>query len=231
MPRSTASTLVLFALPLVLIGCGDDPAANVPKATVAPAKDAPPPDSAAPAPVAATATTPVPVPVPAGALAIKPATSKIEFVGGKKIGGSHPGGFKAFSGTVTLVEGKPEVKSIVVDIDTNSIFSDDEKLTGHLKNQDFFEVTKYPTAKFATTEIKAGGNKGASHTLVGNLTLHGVTKSITIPATLTLVGGVVTLKSEFALNKNDFGMTFGGPGNVIREQVVIKLDVRAEAGA
>ena len=58
--------------------------------------------------------------------------------GSKKVGGAHNGGFKTFNGVVELVEGKPEVKSISVEIDNTSIFSDDEKLTGHLKNADFF---------------------------------------------------------------------------------------------
>ena len=160
-------------------------------------------------------------------LAIDPATSKVEFIGAKKIGGSHNGGFKSFKGTAELATDKPELKSIAVDIDTTSIFSDDPKLTEHLKNKDFFEVDKYPTATFTTTEIKPGGEKGATHTLVGDLTLHGVTKSITIPATVKVEPDSMSLTSEFALDKNDFGMTNGGPGDVIRHDVVIKLDVKA----
>jgi polyisoprenoid-binding protein YceI len=239
-----ASTL-LFAFGLA--GCGDDPAKDVPKAEVGTVKPSPSPvdakpDKAASAPSPApakdaekpqeaaktSAATPSPAAAAAGAteLAILPATSKIEFIGSKKIGGSHNGGFKAFAGTARLAADKPELKSIAVDIDATSIFSDDPKLTGHLKNKDFFEVDKYPTATFTTTEIKPGGDKGATHTLVGNLMLHGVTKSITIPATVKVDDGSVSLTSEFSLNKDDFGMTFSGNG-VIRPDVVIKLDVKA----
>jgi polyisoprenoid-binding protein YceI len=222
----TAPLLVVLAL----AGCGEDPAASVPKA-----------DVAAPKPIAAVETKPAteaaspaePKAKEAAAdpgaalLAIEPATSKIAFIGSKKVGGAHNGGFKAFHGTAELVPGKPELKAIVVDIDTPSIEADDPKLTEHLKNKDFFEVEKYPTAKFVTTEIKPGGDKGATHTLVGNLTLHGVTKSITIPAVLKVDADSLVLTSEFALNKDDFGMTFSGPGGVIRPEVVIKLDVKA----
>ena len=219
-------TIPALMASLTMLGCGEDAAKDVPKVTAEAPKpvpaDAPKTSSDAKGAPASTITA-----APSTALAITPATSKIEFIGSKKVGGAHNGGFKAFDGKVEMHDGKPEVKSIAVDIDTTSIFADDDKLTGHLKNQDFFEVSKYPTAKFVTTEIKAGGEKGATHTLVGNLTLHGVTKSITIPATVKVEGDSMTLKSEFALNKNDFGMTFGGPGNVIREEVVIKLDVKA----
>ncbi len=221
----TAPLLVVLAL----AGCGEDPAASVPKADVA----APKPVAAEPKPAAEVASPAEPkakeaAPAPGAALlAIEPATSKIEFIGSKKVGGSHNGGFKAFHGTAELVPGKPELKAVVVDIETPSIYSDDPKLTDHLKTKDFFEVEKYPVARFETTEIKPGGDKGATHTLVGNLTLHGVTKSITIPATVKVEPDSMSLTSEFALDKNDFGMTNGGPGDVIRHDVVIKLDVKA----
>ena len=230
-------------------GCGDDPAKDVPKAEVgtprlSPAPADAKPDAAAPAPAPAPAkdaekpqeatktssSAPEAAPSAAGGteLAILPATSKIEFIGSKKIGGAHNGGFKVFNGTARLAADKPELKSIAVDIDATSIFSDDPKLTTHLKNKDFFEVEKFPTATFVTTEIKAGGDKAGKSTdeLVGNLTLHGVTKSITVPAVIKVDGGSVSLTSEFSLNKDDFGMTFSGNG-VIRPDVVIKLDVKA----
>ena len=215
-------TVPALMLGLMMVGCGEDAAKDVPKATAEAARPVP-----SDAPKAADASTKGAAPATSNALAIAPTTSKIEFIGSNKIGASHNGGFKTFDGIVAMHDGKPEVKSIAVDIDTKSLYSDDEKLTGHLKSKDFFEVETHPTAKFVTTEIKPGGEKGATHTLVGNLTLHGVTKSITIPATVKVEGDTMTLKSEFALNKNDFGMTFGGPGNVIREEVVIKLDVKA----
>ncbi len=142
--------------------------------------------------------------------------------------GSHNGGFKKFSGTVELAADKPEVKQITVDIDMDSLWADNEKLTTHLKSPDFFDVPKNPKSTFVTTEIKPGGEKGASHTITGNLTLHGVTKSITFPATLTVKDDAVTLTSEFALNRREFGINLAGkPNDLIRDEVVIKLDVKA----
>jgi polyisoprenoid-binding protein YceI len=247
-------TLIAPALivALALAGCGDDPAKDVPKAEVGSPKLPPYPNdpksaagktSPAPAPAPAPKAEPAKdaekpkeatktsatTPAPAGAvgLAILPETSKIEFIGSGPMAGAHPGGFKAFSGSAQLADDKPELKSIAVDIDTTSIFSDNPKLTTHLKSKDFFEVEKFPTATFATTEIKAGGDKAGkyTHEIVGNLTLHGVTKSITIPAVIKVDGGSLALNSEFSLNKDDFGMTYGG--GQIRPDIVIKLDVKA----
>ena len=137
MRHKSAPAVLLVAL--ALVGCGENAAENVPKAVVAPAKDVKPSgaaDASLPAPTTIAA--------PAGPLAITSATSKIEFIGSKKVGGAHNGGFKTFNGSVELVSGKPEVKAISVDIDTASIFADDDKLTGHLKNADFFDVPNSP---------------------------------------------------------------------------------------
>ena len=76
--------------------------------------------------------------------------------------------------------GPVEAESVVVEM--ASVKSDDEKLTGHLQSPDFFDVAKYPKATFESTEIKKGGDKGATHTVTGNLDFHGVKKSITFPA-------------------------------------------------
>ena len=78
------------------------------------------------------------------------------------------------------------------------------------------------------TTIKAGGEKGASHTVTGNLTLHGVTKSITFPATIAVSGGVATVESSFAINRKDFGISYAGaPDNLIRDDVALSLHVKA----
>ena len=61
----------------------------------------------------------------------------------------------------------------------------------------------------------------------GNLNLHGVTKSITFPATITAEPGAVTVNSTFALNRKDFGINYaGGADNLIRDEVVMTLKVR-----
>jgi polyisoprenoid-binding protein YceI len=158
------------------------------------------------------------------ALKLTPENTKIEWVG-SKAEGKHVGGFKQFAGTLDLKGGDPVAARVGVEIETDSIFSDDQRLTGHLKNQDFFEVQKYPKATFASTAIKAGGSGGATHTVTGDLTLHGVTKPVTFPATIAVTADAATLTSEFTINRQDFGMTYGQ--GKVHDQVVIKLSVKA----
>lgn len=152
--------------------------------------------------------------------------SRIEFVA-SKVTGSHNGSFKKFSGDIDF-NGQPENSRVSITIQTNSVETDTPDLTRHLQTPDFFDVVKYPQATFVSTEIKPGGEKGATHTVSGNLTLHGVPKSLTFPATIVVSPGAVTVDSTFALNRKDFGINFAGASdNLIRDEVVLTLKVRA----
>ena len=154
--------------------------------------------------------------------------SRVSWVG-SKVTGKHEGGFNTFNGTVDVVDGAPEKSKVNVDIDANSLSTDSEKLVGHLKSPDFFDTAKFPKATFVSTDIKKGGEKGASHTVTGNLTLKGVTKSITFPATIAVAGDTASLDAEFSINRQDFGLTYAGKADdLIRNDVVIKLAIKAK---
>jgi len=157
---------------------------------------------------------------------ITPQTSKIEFVG-SKVTGSHNGSFGDFSGQVDYA-GSPEQSRVNIVIKSDSLTTDTPDLTKHLKTADFFDVAKFPEAKFVSTSIKPGGDKGASHTVTGNLTLHGVTKAVTFPATINVTPEVATVDSTFSINRKDFGINYAGQAdNLIRDDVVLKLTIRA----
>ena len=157
--------------------------------------------------------------------------SKVTWVG-SKVTGKHDGGFGAFKGTVDVVDGAPEKSKVDVQIEAESLTSDTEKLTGHLKSPDFFDVKTHPKATFVSTEVKKGGEKGATHTITGNLTIKGITKTITFPATVTLSGDAANVDAEFAINRRDFSLNYAGmPNDLIRDDVVIKLLIRAKKAA
>jgi len=155
--------------------------------------------------------------------------STIGFVG-SKVTGSHNGGFKTFTGHFTVKDGKPVGNDHKVTIDMASTWSDAEKLTGHLKSPDFFDVEKFPQTTFDVTELKAGDN--GAYTVAGNFTLHGVTKNISFPATVTQGTDTVTIKSEFDIKRKDFGIVYPGKAeDLIRDEVIIKLDLTAKPEA
>lgn len=156
------------------------------------------------------------------------ADSKVDFVGAK-VTRKHDGSFKTFSGTVHLVDNDPTKSSVSVTIDVASIQSDEQKLTGHLKSPDLLDVAKFPQATFSSTAIKPGGEKGATHTVTGNLQLHGVTKSISFPATIKPSPNEVDIDAEFAINRKDFGIVYPGmPDDLIKDDVLIKLQIHAK---
>ena len=149
---------------------------------------------------------------------------------GSKVTGSHDGGFKTFTGHFTVKDGKPVGNDHKVVIDMDSTWSDAEKLTGHLKSGDFFDVEKFAQSTFDVTELKAGDN--GKYTVAGNFTLHGVTKNITFPATVTQGSDTVTIKAEFDIKRKDFGIVYPGKAeDLIRDEVVIKLDLTAKPEA
>ena len=152
--------------------------------------------------------------------------SKIEFVG-SKVTGSHNGSFQDFSGQIDY-PGNVEQSRVNITMKTDSLTTDTADLTKHLKTADFFDVAKYPEATFVSTSIKAGGEKGASHTVTGNLTLHGATKSVTFPATIAVTPGVASVDANFSINRKDFGINYAGAANnLIRDDVVLTLTIRA----
>jgi polyisoprenoid-binding protein YceI len=208
------SISTLGALLLTLGACDNEPGKDKAKAGVAAPQDT---SAAAAAPADAT-------------FAFSNANSKVNWTGAK-VTGKHDGSFGTFSGTVKAAGNDPTKSSVTVEIDTASVTSDTEKLTGHLKSADFFDVEKFPKAKFTSTAIKAGGDKGASHTVTGNLELHGVTKSITFPATIKMTADAVDVDAEFAINRKDFGIVYAGKADdLIKDDVLIKLEIRAKKG-
>ncbi|HMT09519.1 MAG TPA: YceI family protein [Pyrinomonadaceae bacterium] len=205
-----------------------DPAANKPKATTTA------PSSASPAVPASSTAAPSTTDVfasfkPKGtAIDVDAATSKIEFTG-SKVTGKHDGGFKTFTGKIDLVGEKAEDSAVVFEIEMASVFTDADGLTKHLQNEDFFEVGKFPKASFVSTKIVADAAKGAgNYTVTGDMEIRGVKKSITFPAKITVAADAVTVNSEFAINRKDFGIAYAGKADdLIRDDVVLRLDLKA----
>lgn len=88
------------------------------------------------------------------------------------------GRFNNFSGEFTYSPDKPAENKISIDIDTTSLDSNHAERDKHLRSEDFLNTKQFPQASFISTSYKPTGEKTAQ--LVGDLTLHGVTKPVTI---------------------------------------------------
>ena len=90
------------------------------------------------------------------------------------------GRFNDFSGKFSYDQAKPEASSISVTINTASLDSNHADRDKHIKGSDFLNVSKFPEAKFVSQKVE---DEGAGNLkITGDLTLHGVTKSIVIQA-------------------------------------------------
>lgn len=207
------------AIALLITGCADNPADDVSKAAVEEADtDA---DTKAVAPPVSEEKK----------IFVFSKSSKIEWTG-SKVTGSHSGGFANFVGKFEVVGSElvPGGKHFVT-VDMASVFSDNEKLTEHLKSEDFFDVAKYPIARFQLRE--ATRQEGDNFEISGILDMHGMAKKITFPATMKLSGKetLLDMQAEFSINRKDFGIVYPGkPDDLIRDEVVMKFDVSAMPG-
>lgn len=170
--------------------------------------------------------------------------------------GYHKGGFDPRFGTLqaegTLSVANDQITGGSFVIDINSLATDEKSvdpattggktaadLDGHLKNADFFESDKYPTAKFEITNVApfdAAKDKsvlqGATNVISGNLTIKDKTVNVTFPAKVTISGETVNLQSQFTINRQDWGLSYGTEGDpkdwMISQEVDIALDINAK---
>ena len=153
---------------------------------------------------------------------------------GSKIAGKHMGTFAVSNGNVKVNNGK--VVGGKFTIDMNSMVVTDlkagegkEDLEGHLKSADFFNVAANPTSTFEITNVANGS-------VTGNLTMMGVTKSITFPANIMVTDqGVKVESSDFTINRTDFGMKYGSASffdglkdKAINDEVSLKVSLSAK---
>lgn len=149
--------------------------------------------------------------------------STIGFIGAK-VTGDHKGGFKTFEGSADVADGK--LSALMVTVQTDSIFSDAEKLTEHLKSPDFFDTAKFPTATFKLTEATEDKKEGQTHMVAGELMMHGVTKKVTFPANVEVTDGEIKAKADFKVNRKDFEIVYAGkPDDLIKDEVALQLDL------
>lgn len=162
------------------------------------------------------------------------AHSSVQFAVSHLMVSTVRGTFNKFSAIVDFNEDDPTKSTVDATIDATSIDTREAKRDEHLKGPDFFDVVKYPVITFKSKSIaKTGEDK---YRVIGDLTLHGVTKEVSLEATgspkplkdpfgKTRIGGALRGK----VNRKDFGMTWNkgldSGGVVVGDEVTITIDV------
>lgn len=159
------------------------------------------------------------------ALAIDTSRSAINWKAAK-VTRAHDGGFNTFYGTISVADN--QVVGADIMIDTRSIWSDTQRLTNHLKSPDFFDVETYSQAQFVANQIEPADSTGATHLVTGNLTMHGQTKAVTFPATISLEDDDVRAAADFIIDRRDWGINYKGQADdLVENSVRLILDVVA----
>ena len=144
------------------------------------------------------------------------------------------GEFNEFSGMILYDDENITKSSVDVTINTASIDTKDPKRDDHLRSPDFFDVAKFPQISFKSKRIEKTSD---GYAVIGDLTMHGVTKEIRIPFS---IAGVVTdpwgnvrlgLSGKTKLNRQDYGVSWSkkmdNGGLVAGDDVEIDLEVEA----
>ncbi len=144
------------------------------------------------------------------------------------------GRFTDFEGAINIAE-NPLESSVEVTIQAASINTGDGNRDGHLRNEDFLDVEKYPTLTYKSTSVRHG--KGSSFVVDGDLTIHGVTKPVSLDLDYegTVVdpwGGVrAVFSAKTKINREEFGLTYNQAletgGVLIGKDITIDLEVEA----
>jgi polyisoprenoid-binding protein YceI len=146
------------------------------------------------------------------------------------------GRFTDFAGTVELDEANPERSRVSVTINPASIDTAEAQRDGHLRSADFFDVEKFPTLTFESTSVAPRGHH--AYDVAGNLTIHGVSKQVTLPASFLGVAKdpwgneKFVFEAEMTLNRKDFGLVWNAAletgGFLVGDEVKVRLSVQAK---
>jgi len=125
---------------------------------------------------------------------------------GRKVTGQHTGTIKISSGELIFAGKAVKGGSFVMDM--KSITSDSERLTGHLKTDDFFSVEKNPTSEFQITKVTSAGADRVN--ITGNLTIKGITQPLTFPASIKKDGkSVAAVAKGIKVNRAKYDVRYG----------------------
>ena len=165
---------------------------------------------------------------------------------GKKPGQEHTGYVKLRSGEFTLTNNEITGGSFIIDLRsiTDVDISDEgmnKKLVSDLKSQHFFDVARYPTAKFVITRItrlpvNVNENPKATHQIEGDLSMKGITKKISFEASINMLKGKLTVNTPpFSLDRTQWGINYQSKSVVadlkdrfIQDDIILSIDLTTD---
>jgi polyisoprenoid-binding protein YceI len=175
---------------------------------------------------------------------IDPSVSSLEWTGRKLLGSFHNGQVQLKNGSAvveggTLVGGNFEIDMSTISVADIKDPKDNQKLTGHLKSDDFFKVQAFPASTFKfkkATPIANAAPGQANYEITGDLSILGITKSITFPATVTVTSNEASATGKVTVDRTLWNIRYGSGkffdnlgDKVIKDEFEVALNLKAKA--
>lgn len=154
---------------------------------------------------------------------IQPEASEITFRATSRLMNAD-GRFARFSGDVMVDPAVLAGARVSLTIDTASLDTGIEMRDNHLRSSDFFDVERFPTVAFQSVRVEAAGRRA---TVVGRLTLHGVTREIAVPIDVQITSAALVASGEFIVNRGEYAMNYNSFLNPIGNEVRVAFTFRA----
>jgi polyisoprenoid-binding protein YceI len=157
--------------------------------------------------------------------AIQPEVSEVTFHATSRLMNAN-GRFHRLGGEVLVDPRDPATARISLSVEAASIDTGIGMRDNHLRSADFFDVQRYPTITFESLRVETTGRRA---TVTGRLTLHGVSREVTVPVDVALSDIAMEASGEFVLNRGDYGMSYNSFLNPIGNEVRVSFTFRARA--
>lgn len=154
---------------------------------------------------------------------IQPEASEITFRATSRLMNAE-GHFGRFSGDVVADPAGPTGARINLTIDAASLETGIEMRDKHLRSADFFDIERFPIIAFQSVRVEAAGRRA---TVMGRLTLHGVTREIAVPVDVQITETALVASGEFIVNRGEYAMNYNSFLNPIGNEVRVAFTFRA----
>ena len=170
----------------------------------------------------------------AGAYTIDPAHTRLGFSARHAMVATVRGSFTDFTGTAHVDTANPASSKVEVSIVADSISTGNEQRDGHLKSGDFFESEQFPNITFTSTDVARDGDEW---TITGDLTIKGVTHSVSVPFEYTgsaqdpFGNTRIGFEGGTTIKRSDWGISFNAAletgGVLVSDKVKLEFDISA----
>jgi len=162
------------------------------------------------------------------AWAVDRSKSRIVFVG-RQMGAASKGWFEKFTASIHFDPKNLAASKAEVLIDVASAYTGNQDIDAEMRKEKWFDVARFPTARFVTTAIRAKGEN--VYEASGTLTIRNITRNIVLPFKVALTGGgkMAKVTGELTIKRTEFGIGRGewGATRIVADEVIIQIEVVA----